>query len=193
MQPRNRDSCTASDRRQTSALILSALLAGSGCLSPRTPIPLHYYMADGVIEAALATRATAELELMQVDADGAVRDSLTLRDGIELFYDEEHRWTGPPSDMVRRALADILTHPTEGPASRLTIAIEIFAIELPTNEAHMVLRARRLPANGRPQAFSVEGRSKAESPAPRDRMQALARAAAAALEALLDKLGARKD
>ena len=164
------------------------LLFLGACLSPNTPIPVHYYSAQPVIIAGLAGAGRMSIKLTQVDAVGAIRDSLTLRDGIELFYDEEQRWVELPSDIIRRAIVRILEPLAAGTHPQLAVMIEDFAIELPANQARVVLRAELLAVDGRTRTFSVQGRAKAKSGAAHDRMQALAKAVVAAIQALQRKL-----
>jgi ABC-type uncharacterized transport system auxiliary subunit len=91
------------------ALLALAVVCFAGCpsfLPDSNPPKIRYFTVDPPAEQEVAPAPGLELRLARVDAASHIEDRIAFRDsGAEVGYYGSLRWSDPPEDYLRRALA----------------------------------------------------------------------------------------
>jgi ABC-type uncharacterized transport system auxiliary subunit len=91
------------------AVAVAAVLCCAGCpsfLPDSNPPKIRYFTVDPPAEKEVAPAPGLELRLARVDAASHIEDRIAFRDaGAEVGYYGSLRWSDPPEDYLRRALA----------------------------------------------------------------------------------------
>ena len=92
--------------------VLALLLSGCSLLSTRHPAKIRYFTPEEVTppgETTVAEPGDLEVRLAHIQAASYIQDRIAFRDaGTEIGYYGNLRWSEPPEDYLRRALARAL-------------------------------------------------------------------------------------
>lgn len=163
------------------SLIAAVALTSTSCLSPREPILIHNYSLEDALEALDGMSAFRSVDVV---AAGAVREFLTIRDGVHVEFVETHRWVEEPATAILRSLR----HGQHGSKStngnaRLELHLRRFEIQRPENQAVARIQGTRVEDDSAV-GIDVVGRASPAAATPQERMRALSHALADALTRL---------
>lgn len=183
------------------ALLAVVVVCCAGCpsfLPDSNPPKIRYFTVDPPAETEVAPAPGLELRLARVDAASHIEDRIAFRDsGAEVGYYGSLRWSDPPEDYLRRALARSLFEDRQlreivsgaGPA----LEIELHAFEELKQPEHAVriaitwrLRDHRTVLVQRTLTVERPIRGAADADIAEEGAEAIAVAMAAALREVVD-------
>lgn len=115
-------------------LLVSLALTCAGCLS-KTPAPnVRWFVSERIPFAPLTEEEHRPLRLAAVNGRAHLKEAMVWRlSPVELFFDEQERWSAQPAALVQNALHDALftTGPFVSSDSRdaIELRVDLFAFE----------------------------------------------------------------